>query len=210
MPSDPGGTAPSPDSGSSSACRPVLRPGPQARRKHLAVPGAQHRACRRLHPHALGLLAGHGCRPARGPRSRGVPGLAPGDSVTLPGCLVVRFGPGGLCAALREYWNAGFGLSPPPGIGHGERVGVRAELPGFVTHYYLAGRRPFLSLSELGDAELAAVLADLAALRRAGKQHRPPFRSTRSDADASLADRSTNSSPLHKTPDQSRCPSFGP
>jgi hypothetical protein len=46
-------------------------------------------------------------------------------------------------------------------------------LPGFVTHYYLAGRRPFLSLSELSDAELAEVLADLRALRRAGKQHRP-------------------------------------
>jgi hypothetical protein len=52
-------------------------------------------------------------------------------------------------------------------------VGVRAELPGFVTHYYLPGRQPFLSLSGLGDAELAAVLADLGALRRAGKQHRP-------------------------------------
>jgi hypothetical protein len=42
-----------------------------------------------------------------------------------------------------------------------------------VTHYYVVGRRPFLSLSELGDAELASVLADLRALRRAGKQHRP-------------------------------------
>ena len=52
-------------------------------------------------------------------------------------------------------------------------MGSRAELPGFVTHYYLAGRRPFLSLSELGDAELASVLADLRGLRRAGKQHRP-------------------------------------
>jgi hypothetical protein len=52
-------------------------------------------------------------------------------------------------------------------------VDVRTELPGFVTHYYLAGRRPFLSLSELGETELAAVLADLGALRRAGKQHRP-------------------------------------
>jgi hypothetical protein len=59
------------------------------------------------------------------------------------------------------------------GIGHCECVGVRAELPGFVTHYYLPGRQPFLSLSGLGDAELAAVLADLGALRRAGKQHRP-------------------------------------
>jgi hypothetical protein len=42
-----------------------------------------------------------------------------------------------------------------------------------VTHYHLAGRRPFLTLSELDDAELAAVLADLRGLRRAGKQHRP-------------------------------------
>jgi hypothetical protein len=52
-------------------------------------------------------------------------------------------------------------------------VSVGAELPEVVTHYHLAGRRPFLSLSELGDAELAAVLADLRGLRRAGKQHRP-------------------------------------
>jgi hypothetical protein len=56
---------------------------------------------------------------------------------------------------------------------HSERVGVRAELPGFVTHYHLAGRRPFQSLSDLDDAQLAAVLADLRALRQAGKQHRP-------------------------------------
>jgi hypothetical protein len=42
-----------------------------------------------------------------------------------------------------------------------------------VTHYYLPGRRPFLSLSELGEPELAAVLAHLGDLRRAGKQHRP-------------------------------------
>jgi hypothetical protein len=63
--------------------------------------------------------------------------------------------------------------APGRGIGHSGRVGVRAELPEFVTHYYLAGRRPFLSLSELSDAELAEVLADLRALRQAGKQHRP-------------------------------------
>jgi hypothetical protein len=42
-----------------------------------------------------------------------------------------------------------------------------------VTHYYLAGRRPFLSLSELGETELAAVLADLSVLRRDGRHHRP-------------------------------------
>ena len=56
---------------------------------------------------------------------------------------------------------------------HSERVGARSEPPGFVTHYHLAGRRPFLSLSELDDVQLAAVLADLRALRQAGKQHRP-------------------------------------
>jgi hypothetical protein len=61
----------------------------------------------------------------------------------------------------------------PPDNGHPERVGVRPELPTFVTHYYLAGRRPFLSLSDLGDTELAVVLAGLRALRQAGKQHRP-------------------------------------
>ena len=43
----------------------------------------------------------------------------PDDSVTLPGCLILRFVPGGLCAALREYWNADFGraLAAPPGWG---------------------------------------------------------------------------------------------
>ena len=37
------------------------------------------------------------------------------DSVTLPGCLVLRFAAGALCARLREYWNADFGrsLAPP-------------------------------------------------------------------------------------------------
>jgi hypothetical protein len=42
-----------------------------------------------------------------------------------------------------------------------------------VTHYHLAGRPPFLTLSELGDSELAAVLAELRGLHQAGKQHRP-------------------------------------
>jgi hypothetical protein len=38
---------------------------------------------------------------------------------TLPGCLVLRFVPGGLCAALREYWNANLGrrLAAPAGWG---------------------------------------------------------------------------------------------
>jgi hypothetical protein len=42
-----------------------------------------------------------------------------------------------------------------------------------VTHYYLAGRRPFLNLSDLDDASLDAVLRELNDLRGAGKQHRP-------------------------------------
>jgi len=73
-------------------------------------------------------------------------------------------------------WQLGWharSLSAWRGIVHAERVGVRAELPGFVTHYHLPGRPPFLSLSELDDAQLAAVLADLRALRQDGKQHRP-------------------------------------
>ena len=28
-----------------------------------------------------------------------------GADVTLPGCLLLRFGEGGLCLALREYWH---------------------------------------------------------------------------------------------------------
>jgi len=41
------------------------------------------------------------------------------DSVTLPGCLLLRFAADGLCAHLREYWNADFGrrLTPPPAWG---------------------------------------------------------------------------------------------
>jgi hypothetical protein len=52
-------------------------------------------------------------------------------------------------------------------------VDVQSELPEYVTHYYLPGRRPFLSLSDLGEAELAAVMAGLGGMHRAGKQHRP-------------------------------------
>jgi uncharacterized protein (TIGR02246 family) len=41
------------------------------------------------------------------------------DFVTLPGCLILRFVAGGLCAELREYWNADFGraLAATPGWG---------------------------------------------------------------------------------------------
>jgi hypothetical protein len=47
------------------------------------------------------------------------------------------------------------------------------ELPAEVTHYYLAGRRPFMSLSDLDEIGRSAVLAEMADLRRAGTQHRP-------------------------------------
>ena len=50
------------------------------------------------------------------------PGWQPGradDSVTLPGCLVLRFVPGGLCAELREYWNADFGRAVAAPVGWG-------------------------------------------------------------------------------------------
>jgi hypothetical protein len=41
-----------------------------------------------------------------------------GAEITLPGCLLLRFGGDGLCTALREYWHAEQGrLDPPPGWG---------------------------------------------------------------------------------------------
>src|SRR4051794_8700589 len=46
-------------------------------------------------------------------------------------------------------------------------------VPSFVTHYHLADRPPFLSLSDLGDTALRDVLAEQAILRRAGRVHRP-------------------------------------
>ncbi|HKW95632.1 MAG TPA: hypothetical protein VJX92_27340 [Methylomirabilota bacterium] len=35
------------------------------------------------------------------------------------------------------------------------------EVPAFVTHYHLADKQPFLNLSDLAEAELAAVMQDL-------------------------------------------------
>lgn len=41
--------------------------------------------------------------------------LVDGAETTLPGCLLLRFGPDGRCAALREYWHFASGrLDPPP------------------------------------------------------------------------------------------------
>jgi uncharacterized protein (TIGR02246 family) len=36
-----------------------------------------------------------------------------GEEVTLPGCLLLRFGPDGRCNDLREYWNFTAGLREP-------------------------------------------------------------------------------------------------
>src|SRR5918992_3361997 len=33
---------------------------------------------------------------------------------TLPGCLILRFGPEGLCVELREYWHVESKRVPPP------------------------------------------------------------------------------------------------
>ena len=41
-----------------------------------------------------------------------------GAEITLPGCLLLRFGTDGLCTALREYWHIQQGrLDPPVGWG---------------------------------------------------------------------------------------------
>jgi hypothetical protein len=41
-----------------------------------------------------------------------------GADITLPGCLLLRFGADGLCLALREYWHVESGRrEPPPGWG---------------------------------------------------------------------------------------------
>ncbi|HEX6131819.1 MAG TPA: nuclear transport factor 2 family protein [Actinomycetota bacterium] len=41
-----------------------------------------------------------------------------GDEVTLPGCLLLRFGDDGRCRSLREYWHFEPGTAePPPGWG---------------------------------------------------------------------------------------------
>ena len=41
-----------------------------------------------------------------------------GDEITLPGCLLLRFGDDGRCVALREYWHVEQGrVEPPPGWG---------------------------------------------------------------------------------------------
>ena len=37
-----------------------------------------------------------------------------GRDITLPGCLLLRFGEDGRCAELREYWHVEDGRRPPP------------------------------------------------------------------------------------------------
>ena len=48
-----------------------------------------------------------------------------------------------------------------------------ATIPGYVTHYYLGDRRPFLNLSDLDRERRDAVMQELIALRHAGRQARP-------------------------------------
>jgi ketosteroid isomerase-like protein len=44
--------------------------------------------------------------------------LQEGEEITLPGCLLLRFGPDGRCASLREYWHVEPGRHEPhPGWG---------------------------------------------------------------------------------------------
>jgi SnoaL-like domain len=41
-----------------------------------------------------------------------------GEEITLPGALILRFGPGGRCEELREYWHVHEGrIEPPEGWG---------------------------------------------------------------------------------------------
>lgn len=40
--------------------------------------------------------------------------LAEGEEVTIPGCLLLRFGPDGRCEELREYWHVEPGRHEPP------------------------------------------------------------------------------------------------
>jgi ketosteroid isomerase-like protein len=37
-----------------------------------------------------------------------------GQEITLPGCLLLRFGPDGRCEELREYWHVEDGRTEPP------------------------------------------------------------------------------------------------
>jgi hypothetical protein len=49
---------------------------------------------------------------------------------------------------------------------------MNISIPDFVTHYYLADRKPFLSISELWGEELEKVLADLRAKNERGESKR--------------------------------------
>jgi len=64
--------------------------------------------------------------------------------------------------------------------------------PDFATHYHLAGRPPFLNLSDLDGEELLVVLAELDELGRRGAHHRPfglPYISLRRRTEAVLRER---------------------
>ena len=64
-----------------------------------------------------------------------------------------------------------------------------SEVPEFATHYYVAGRRPFLNLSDLEPARLSVVMAELDTLARAGESERrfgPRYMSLRTETEALL------------------------
>jgi hypothetical protein len=56
--------------------------------------------------------------------------------------------------------------------GHDIMKGVRADIPDLVTHYYIAGRAPFLNLSDLAEERLDAVILDLERERARGASAR--------------------------------------
>jgi hypothetical protein len=49
---------------------------------------------------------------------------------------------------------------------------MEAVIPGYVTHYYLASRTPFLNLSDLSEKSLEPVIEHLAAERQSGQSSR--------------------------------------
>jgi len=75
----------------------------------------------------------------------------------------------GEAGVLTPSAAAAFGARPPcvsGGPGPTSVVGPICDdhvvdVPDFVTHYHLAGRRPFLNLCDLGDDDLVVVMAEL-------------------------------------------------
>lgn len=62
------------------------------------------------------------------------------------------------------------GATLPAPVGHDGWVS--RALPDYVTHYFVAGRRPFLNVSELTDPEWEVIRQELEAERLAGRSSR--------------------------------------